>query len=82
MAFDGWASQFENPPEWRPNIEIKNNFLYLDGHLLKPSNKKASAISIDIAHIRIYWSNINEISLISIEWPYEAEPYIKKIFQD
>lgn len=77
MAFDGWACQFENPPAWRPKIQIKNNCIYVDNHKLEHAAKTIEVVSINIDNITIYWENY--ICKICIEWPHDSEPYIDKI---
>lgn len=79
MAFDGWASQFENPPAWRPKIKIINNQVFIDKHLLGIADTECSAMEIGIGSIVVYGDKITDTKTIVIEWPDNAEPYIKEI---
>lgn len=77
MAFDGWASQFENIPDWRPEITTKDNEILLDGQLLGHVNQKIESINIDIEVVIVYWED--STSLIYINWPYKDKPKIDEI---
>lgn len=79
MAFDGWASQFENPPAWRPELKIVENHVFIDDQLLGIPSSDCSAIEIQVGHIIVYGEKCADTKTIVIEWPYNEEPFIKEI---
>lgn len=78
MAFEGWASQFENIPTWRPEIYTKDGQIYLDECCLGDANKKIEALEIVNEGITVYWDEEGK-SIVTVNWEYGKEPQMGSI---
>lgn len=75
-AFDAWASQFDNPPKWRPIIQHCNGHALLDG-LPIPEENKITATDIEPEAVTLMFTGY--ACTVSIDWPYDGQPHITSL---
>lgn len=75
-AFDKWASQFDNPPEWRPALTEHNGHVLLDG--LPLPEKKITATEIEPEAVILMSDHY--CTRVEIDWPFAGPPAIAGLY--
>ena len=76
LVFGGWLQQFENPPDWFPKIEVKDEILVLDGSSVCKTAEILSIVS-DVEFVAFDTEKGRYI--VAIGWPYDGTPSIKEV---
>lgn len=80
--FDGWAAQFENMPDYKPNIEVNDGKVYVDEQYLCDFDAEVSGGEIDCEGVTIiFWGQNDEFvkMYLHVEWQEGKKPFINKI---
>lgn len=71
LVMAGWAQQFDNPPDWLPDISTKDGVLHVGG---KPVCQVAEirAVSCDVE--ALFLDTTDARYTVVIDWPFEGQP--------
>lgn len=81
QLFDGWVAQFENMPDYKPNIKVNDGKVYVDEQYLCEVEEKIEGGNIDIDGVVLYIGKENKDikMLLYVEWQDGSQPFVKEI---
>lgn len=81
--FDGWIAQFENMPDYKPDIQTKDGEIFVDEQPLCNIEAKFVGAGIDVEGIVLYTiQDDKEFKLLlNIEWQDGSQPFVKEIIK-
>lgn len=81
QLFDGWVAQFENMPDYKPNIKVNDGKVYVDEQYLCEVEDTTEGGTIDVDGVVLYIAKENkDVKLfLNVEWQDGSQPFVKEI---
>lgn len=81
QLFAGWVAQFENMPEFKPNIKVQDGKVYVDDQYLCEVEEKIEGCEIDVDYIVLYIvrENTDTKLFLNIDWQDDTKPFVREI---
>ena len=73
LVLAGWTQQFENPPQWLPEVKEENGILIVDEYPVCPS---ADVIAVSAELTALFIDTDDARFTLQIDWPFEGSPTI------
>lgn len=79
LVMAGWAQQFDNPPEWKPEVSEKDGILFLgDQPVCQASDVRT--VSSDVDKLELFTEDCRYI--VEIDWPFKGNPHFGAITRE
>lgn len=81
QLFAGWVAQFENMPDYQPNITVQDGKVYVDEQYLCEVEEDIAGGSVESEGVYIYLDKENKDvkMLLYMEWENDKPPFLKEI---